>query len=368
VASGETLTYTIRLHNSAPVAVTVDVTDPLPSKVDYVLGSADASGGVYDPGTRTLTWSGVTVDRGEDELLSFVVTAEAVTSPTLVINTATIAVGDDAFERRARVVLVPTPPTADATPPVVHSLTIDEQDVLTDPAVTVHISATDDVGVEWMYLQEWRLATSPIPHWEGVKSSGWVPYRADYPWTLASEGGVQFVGAWVADGGYNRSKMSMDALDYASLLVSGETADQGDKALYMVYYEAGETVNATLTPASGDADLYVWYPGNIGLPDQKSINPGTEPDSVSFVTPTAGTYVFEVYGYEAATYDLSITPPGGPRAWSMTGMVISGTSQAVSSKIALVYESVLAQSGVDPLAGAAEPDSPKVVFLPLVAR
>jgi uncharacterized repeat protein (TIGR01451 family) len=374
VAPGGTLTYTIRLHNSGTVTATAAVTDPVPAEMNYVTGSA-TGGGAYDPGTRTLTWSGVTAGPGEDQPLSFVVTATTGTVPTLVTNTATITADGDSFERHTWVLLRPTLPGPDHARPVVHALTIDEQDVLTSPAVTLHISATDDVSVDWMYLREWQLATRPFPHWKVAQSSGWVPYQADYPWTLGAESGVHFVGVWVADSARHVSRLNRKGLDYASLLLPGETVGKHGFVPYLVHYEAGVDVDATLTPTTGDPDLYVWYPGNFGRPNEKSTNPGTAPDSVGFETPREGTYLFLVHGYTAATYDLSITPGGGQvvstkMAWSVVSVHVGETSQAASTKLdELVFEPVLSQSGLDPLGVAVPPSGPPfTVYLPIVGR
>jgi uncharacterized repeat protein (TIGR01451 family) len=358
VASGDALTYTIRLHNSGIVSATADVTDPLPSLMSYVVGSA-TGGGIYDPDTGTLTWSDVTVPPGDSVSLSFVVTATAVDKPTLVINKVTIAADEDAFERQAPVLIMAKPEDRDAHPPIVHNLTIGDNDVLKSPTVTLHISATDNVSVKQMYIQEWQLVTEHHPHWEVVQTSGWVPYQAEYTWTLKAESGTHFVGVWVADAAHNRSHLTKDALDYASLLLAGETVNTGEQVPYLVHYEKGVNVSAMLTPTTGDSDLYVWYPGSFGLPDEKSTKPGTAPDAVSFETPREGTYLFLVYGYEASTYDLSITPEGGVAKESIT-------SQALSTKPDV--ESPLLQSGLDPLGIATEPPGTHIIYLPMISR
>ncbi len=368
LSPGETLTYTIRLHNSSTVTATADVTDPVPAELAYVTGSA-TGGGSYDAGTATLTWSGVTVPPGSTVDLAFAVTpAGTVLLPTPVINEATITADGDTFRRRTGIVLLPAPPVTDTVPPVVHSLTIDGQDVLTSPTVTLHISATDNVAVTEMYLQEWFLATRPFPHWTVVQTSGWIPYQESYTWTLTSESGTHYVGVWVADAEGNTSRLDRKGLDYASLLLPGESVDRGGLVPYLVHYNAGDTVVATLTTLSGDADLYVWFPGNFGWPDEYSINPGTVTDTVSFTAPTTGTYLFLVYGWEASTYDFSITPGGGPRAWAMalqSDQIASEGMSANAVKVPLSTDPILTWSGLDPLSEAQAP-SRYTVYLPLV--
>ena len=69
----ETLTYTIHLHNSGTISVTATVTDPIPAEMNMVAGSAGASGGVFDAGTDTVTWTDIEVPPGESIKLSFAV-------------------------------------------------------------------------------------------------------------------------------------------------------------------------------------------------------------------------------------------------------------------------------------------------------
>ncbi len=367
VTSGETLTYTIHLRNSGTIMATVVVTDQLPAEVDYVVGSADPAA-TY--GAGTLFWSGVSVPAGSEVPLTFRVTAKTFDTPTPAVNEVIIVSDSDSFERKVVVVVIPESMGGDPIPPIVHSLTIDEQDVLTDPAVTLHISATDNVGVNQMYLQEWQLVTRFVPHWEVVQSSGWVSYQENYAWTLVSGSGTHFVGVWVADAAGNVSHLNRRGLDYASLLLPGETVGKNGLVPYLVHYEALENVSAVLTPTTGDADLYVWYTGDPSEPIAKSTNSGTLPDEVSFQTEHAGSYLFLVFGYTAATYDLSITPAGGPRAWSMAGVHLSGTNQVMAPKPGeLIVEPVLSQSGPDPLSQATPPGGPPFkIYIPVIFK
>ncbi len=374
VTCGEALTYTIWLHNRGMVTATAHVTDPVPLEMNYVAGSAN-EGGVYDSGTETLSWTGVAVPPLGRRSLSFVVTATTVLSPTPVLNTATITASGHAFRRHAFVVVMPGEDGKDVTPPVVQSLTIADQDVLTGITVTLHISATDNVSVTRMYLREWEWAASPVPHWRTVQSSGWVPFQTDYTWTLGGESGTHFVGAWVEDGARHRSRLDLHAVDFASLVLPGETVLRGGLIPYQVWYQQGVSVTATLTPTEGDADLYVWYPGSFLWPDLYSINPAGSSDDVTFNTLRDGTYLFLVHGYTAATYDLSITPPGGPRAGESSALrsgpgsgLGSAEADLEKSPVQEIVDAVFA-CGLDPLGspGASEPFHLKV-YLPVLVR
>jgi hypothetical protein len=208
-----------------------------------------------------------------------------------------------------------------------------------------------------------------VPHWAVAHTSGWVPYQADYPWTLINASGTHYIGVWVADAARNVSRLDHHALDFASLLLPGTSIPKGGLVPYLVHYEASVNVTATLTTLTGDADLYVWYPGNHFLADQRSTLGGTATDVISFTTPTAGTYLFLVYGAAASTYDLGIVPVGGPTSM-MTGSqtVPASPNTMLGPNDELTTEPVLSQSGLDPLADVTAPAQPIVLYLPMVVR
>jgi uncharacterized repeat protein (TIGR01451 family) len=359
----ETLEFTIGLHNSSSNDGTVTVVDELPTNMEYVASSV-TGGGTYDDLSRTITWENIAVPGGGDVLLTFEVTAD-VEDPEVVVNTAVITPDEgDAIERSAAVLLLPYAIDEDVIPPVMTSLQIGDQDVLTDNEVILHINAFDNEAVTQMYIKEWCLNTTPIPHWEEVLASGWVPFDADYPWTLTNSSGTHYVGVWVADEALNESVLTGHAIDYASLLLADTAVAEDDVVPYLVHFEAGAEVTATLTPSSGDADLYVWYPHSLLAPDQESRNPGTAVDTVTFTAPTTGAYLFLVHGYTDAVFDLSITPGGGHAA-------LAQPEAANAKSPGLTANPVLGISGVDPLAVAASPASPigpYKLYLPVVVK
>jgi len=353
LAPGEELTYTIRLLNSGGAGTTADVVDELPEPMEYVAGSV-TGGGTYDASTHSLSWDDVSVQAGEEILLTFKVTA-SVEKVETVVNTAVITPdGQQSLNRSATVVLLANPLPDDRIPPEVLSVEIDEKDVLTDTSVTLHIEASDNEAVTKMFIKEVWLATKPIPHWETVQSSGWLPYEAEYEWQLIEESGTHFVVVWVGDDAGNVSIATPKSIDYASLLLPNETIRSLGLVPYMVHFDSGESVTATLKPSVGDPDLFVWYPGNSGLPDEKSTNTGTSIDQVEFVAPKTGTYMFLVFGFSTSTYDFAIEPGGG----IMGDLPHEPLSQ--TDKFVFPSEPILSQSGMDPLANVEPPTSPGV--------
>jgi uncharacterized repeat protein (TIGR01451 family) len=352
-------TYTVNLHNSSVTDVTAGVRDPLPEGLTYVDGSA-SDGGQYDQQTRTLNWTNLNVPAGGDRALTFQVRqATPVTRPTMAINVATITSGDLSLQRRAPLLLVPADEPRPPVRPIVQRLEIGNGDVVTDRKVTLKITLNDGATATRMYIQEWQLGTRPIPRWRPDRGGPWVPFRSEVEWQLGPEAGTHVIGVWVADADGHVSQLTRRAIDFVSLTVPGEVPERG-MTPYLVAYDAGVEVTATLTTTSGDADLYIWGPGSRGLPDEASTLDGTAVDRITFTTPRAGVYLFLVYGAKASSYTLAITPGGGPRA--PVAAPQAGKPRAFTS------EPVLSQAGLDPLGVATTPPFFNNVYMPLAAR
>ncbi len=88
-AASETVRYTIHLNNPGPELTTVTMTNTIPANVTYA-GNLSSSSGTPQYGLGTVTWAGI-VPRGSIVTVSYDVAVEpSVTTPTPIINTATI--------------------------------------------------------------------------------------------------------------------------------------------------------------------------------------------------------------------------------------------------------------------------------------
>jgi hypothetical protein len=356
------------------------VVDQLPPELEYVDASADPTAS-YDAGQRTLTWASVAVPPEEEVTLTFEATPGKVDVPTPVTNVATITTGEDTLSRSARVVLLPEPPTEDWVPPTVKSLTIDDKDVLEAREVTLHIEAEDDVAVQWMFLKEWQWTGEPRPRWEQVQASGWIPFQSEYEWTLAEGPGAHYVAVWVGDGAYNRSHVRGRATDFASVVQPGATLPPLGMVPYLVYYEAGVDVTATLTQVEGEPELYVWEGRRLNEPIALGIQEAV------FTTDVAGVYLFAVRGAPGDVYNLSIQPAGGPRVpvlstaagpelASASALTLAETVAWPEAQVADDLATMFMESGLDPLESVEEPaldpeDEPGekyMIYLPLALR
>ncbi len=175
------------------------------------------------------------------------------------------------------------------------------------PALTLHLDATDQGGgaVAQMFLRERVWDGSD---WAIVAESGWISYAATYPWMLEAMAGAHYLSAYWMDDSGNVSTLPAGTLvnfTPPSSDIAGE-----EIVIYRVRIEAGQAFTATLTTHSGDADLYVWAPGNEGPPDWYSDLDGTALDQVVVTDTVVGDYHLEVRGYAvASTYQLTLDAP-----------------------------------------------------------
>jgi len=368
----QTLTYTILLYNSGIETVTADILDTLPEQLAYVAGSA-SNQGVYNAGDHAVSWTGIEIAPVTQVKLTFEAMApNTVAEEVVVTNMATITTGTNEFDIEADTTLLTNAPTEDVEYPVVESVTIDEGDALTTREVTLYIDATDNVGVDKMLIREYQVFEKPNAGWDVSEDSDWVEYEAEYEYTLGDLPGVHFIGVWVADEAGNVSHATQESFDFASYLEDETTiANQITNIPYAIYYDTGVDVNAVLTQKSGEESvcLNIWYAGNYDFftPDH-----GCENDA-SFTTEAAGTYLFiaGIQAPEEVSYNLSITPAGGPNAWGET------PERASLESTAEAY-SLFAQIGLNPISTAladqpaVTPSYPsadaKMFHLPLLMR
>jgi len=352
LGEGESLTFTILLYNSSVDTISVDVIDTLPAELTYVANSVSKDG-VYDAGSHTITWADLEMPYVSQLLLTFDVTAASEISESVeVTNQANVTTskGHD-YDIEASVTLIPDSPRDDVEFPVVESIIIDEMDILTNPDVTLHIQASDNVGVEKMKIKEWQVGGGTQQGWVETKTSGWVPYSETYEWTLGDKPGVKFIGVWVADAAENVSHATQEAFDFASYL-KPDTAfsDEIGMVPYLVHYDAGEYVEAFLDwiPSTDDdsALLMYWEPG------QYDIAADDDESEITIDETVEGIYVFAVF-FTAPTglvYNLDISPGGGPSAWNVvTESEVIGNLEGDG-----VYQNIFLEIGLDPVSIALE--------------
>jgi len=198
----------------------------------------------------------------------------------------------------------------DTTPPTVDVFEINNgESGTTSRDVTLSVSASDQTfsgsgtGVGLVYIIEYEYNEGAVS-WVPVQASDWLIYTSspfNIEWTLMPSAGVKYLQIWAADAAGNISTTSRGAL--INYHPAAEDILAGASRYYIYPLGVGETFSALLTPAMGDPDLYVWSPS--GESSWHSISGSGVADEVTFVTPQAGTYVVQVYGYTDATYFLN---------------------------------------------------------------
>jgi hypothetical protein len=178
--------------------------------------------------------------------------------------------------------------------------------------VTLGLDAADSPGgsgLQWMYIVEFGL-NAATHQWEATHDLGWIGYQPARAWTLRGPGGVKYLAAWFADAAGNVS--ALPAMAMINYIPAGQNIAAGEWHVYRWALPAGDTVALDLHTLSGDADLYLWQPGNLGAPNWWSANDGAASDEIAFTAPVAGVYQAQVYGYADSSYTLTMTPGGQP--------------------------------------------------------
>ena len=240
------------------------------------------------------------------------------TAPGLFTVTAVIDPGQTVVEASrinntvTRTVAVASP-GSDTQPPRVDRVTINGSagQFVSAPQVLLSAMATDlpDPGgsgvadvryIELEYVQGARL-------WVPVRDSDWLDYALNHinrAWTLTPVGGLHYIQAWARDGSGNISRYP--AQEFVNYLPSIEHVDHNQVRVYRKRLALGEALTVTLTPVSGDPDLFVWRPDwEAGHQPWSSEQDGLAVEQVSFTAPVSGMYQIEVYGYVAADYQLT---------------------------------------------------------------
>jgi parallel beta-helix repeat protein len=257
------------------------------------------------------------------------------------------------------------PEAVDTTPPTVVSFTINGGAGSTGaPTVTLAISATDSTGgsgVSAMYFVEYEFAQAAM-EWVPVQSSGWLAYTDTYTWTLTPVAGVRYVQARVADAAGNICLTPSKA--QINYLPSSDQIAADQVRVYRQHLEPSQMLSVTVTPVSGDPDLYVWLPSG-GLAGASINSVGVDQLDVTAVE--SGMYQIEVYGYTAAEYAISIVVNGGGMDLAAEEVLLAIADKTPRSAPVLPADEEPPEQMAIPQAPVTG-DSDRKVYLPLVMR
>jgi parallel beta-helix repeat protein len=257
------------------------------------------------------------------------------------------------------------PPATDGEPPVVTAFGIaGGADATAVQTVTLSIGASDDPGgsgvgalrvVEFAYSQA-------AAGWVVAQESAWLTYTESLAWRLVPGAGARYLQVWAADRAGNIS--THPAEDRINLIPPSDAIAAGQVRVYRQAATVGQTLSVTVTPLSGDPDLYIWdgAGGAVGASYTTGI------DAWSGVVTATGPLQIEVYGYSAAEYALAIevtgSGAGAPGPWAATGLSAADKIPRTAPIVAVGAKPV-GQMGLPP---APVTGDTRRVFLPLTMR
>ena len=258
----------------------------------------------------------------------------------------------------------------DTEPPEVERFVIDNDASSTNQqAVTLATAATD-------YPNPGASGMNSIKHlefeyfhgarrWAPVRVADWVDYdtaQSNYDWKLVPSYGMRYMQAWVSDNNRNISlKPGVDVID----LLPSEQADtvgRNGVVFYRIFLKEGERFAATMTPESGDPDMYVWWPdGTL----RHNVN-STGPETVDFEAPFEGTYQIEIHGPSSGSAKYRLTFGASRRALMDDPVAHSRSNKMVPEKPAVPLDEwpEFYDVGIPP-AGTATPDQGSTIYLPI---
>ncbi len=215
------------------------------------------------------------------------------------------------FENNNRITrtLTVLPESTTQTQPTLGTFTIDGGLMDTfDPLVELKVELSSKKGqIQSIFVTEFEY-NQATRDWLPAHSSGWLPYTDTEPtlyWQLQPTEGVKSLQVWVTDRANN---ISADKSARISYLPPVSTLARDRSHFYAYHLTANDIMTATLTPNSGDPDLYIWSPSEDT--SWQSLNPANTNEQIAFTAPETGPYIIQVHGKEAATYhlDVDITP------------------------------------------------------------
>ena len=201
------------------------------------------------------------------------------------------------------------PEASDQVAPRVDRFTINNgAESTSDLRIHLDTQASDPTPgseIQSLLYQEFEFSQA-ANQWVPVRNSGWLDYansHVNFGWDMLSSPGIKYLQAWAADRSGNISIFPFKA----SINYIPPTDRVGRNLAHSYRYslQAGEKMVVTVTPISGDPDLYVWTP-NLNAPPYMSNLSGAAVDAVTFIADADGEYQIEVYGYSAAEYQITI--------------------------------------------------------------
>jgi hypothetical protein len=369
--------FLVRIDNSNPrMALHVQsyggITNTIPTSVTVAFQIDAPDGKRLDLGKHIIyDWTPSAIK--PTDLLTWTLQGEGMYTITATIdpdNEVEETVEDNNVISRTLTVL---PSHPDKVPPTVKDFTIaDDIQVTDEVTVTLDVTATDPDTPNASGMNTGSIMFTEFEYlfgahrWTRIQSSDWVPYldaHENYTWTLKSNSyGIRYMQAWAADHAGNISdEPGIDVINRPSQEQEG-FVDAGEIIFYRIFLEEGQTFSATLTPDSGDPDLYVW--GANAEPWVS--NKATGEDVLNIKIKLTGSYQIEVHGYSEAEYRLTFGTT--TVALDKSSLQLQDSPKPISENPAVSLEDKPIFYGFDvPPTTDFQPEE-KMIYLPLISN
>ena len=201
------------------------------------------------------------------------------------------------------------PCVGDSEHPIVDSFTINDENKTTmQLGITLSATASDTGKCELQSIRYIESTFEPTNReWQQVKMSDWLDYdtaNSDYAWTLTNLAGVHKISAQARDTAWNISENAHQIESYINYRPpTSDMLPQGQYRLYWRELEMSQVMTVTITPSTGDPNLYIVDTFGIVYSDTMR---GLRPER-AIITATLDTmYHIYIHSSKDTTYQFDI--------------------------------------------------------------
>ncbi|MEZ4583948.1 MAG: hypothetical protein R3A10_20315 [Caldilineaceae bacterium] len=346
---GEPVTVSLIVRNGGFQETWAPLVVDVPTGV-AVLEASLTDGGVYDPGTRQVTWPAAYVWPGAERKLAFRVQVDAELSAMnlpfqmTLLGTwpiagecsdaarAVIEATQLSLTRTATLVVEPAlDPGVDVDAPAAPTVSIQRRRDTFTRELQLHIDTGEMTDATRLFVREWAWDTTQ-ERWAVRGESGWTTFSPTVNWTLSADAGVKYVGVWLADAAGNVSTLRAESLVFANVLEGAPSLADGERVQYRFPLDTHELAIFNLIAVAGNPNLYVWQPFSGFHPQYAATTPAYV-DTVGFRAETAGLYLVEIEADVDSQFELVLSGDIQPADAAAAGAVSPAHPLTVSDPL-----------------------------------
>ncbi|MEZ4716980.1 MAG: hypothetical protein R2851_12980 [Caldilineaceae bacterium] len=346
---GEPVTVSLIVRNGGFQETWAPLVVDVPTGVT-VLDASLTDGGVYDPGTRQVTWPAAYVWPGAERKLAFRVQVDAELSAMnlpfqmTLLGTwpiagecsdaarAVIEATQLSLTRTATLVVEPAlDPGVDVDAPAAPTVSIQRRRDTFTRELQLHVDTGETTDATRLFVREWGWDPAQA-RWAVRGESGWTPFSPTVNWTLSADAGVKYVGVWLADAAGNVSTLRAESLVFANVLEGAPSLADGERVQYRFPLDTHELAIFNLIAVAGNPNLYVWQPFSGFHPQYAATTPAYV-DTVGFRAETAGLYLVEIEADVDSQFELVLSGDIQPADAAAAGAVSPAHPLTVSDPL-----------------------------------